>query len=216
MHKVIPAINCADKDVRCVKEKLRTAELFAEWVHVDIADGAYTFNRTWNEPMRWKTLENKLKAEVHLMAEHPLPQAEAWLAAGAKRIILQAETLNQNVLNAILKLARGYDAEVMLSIAPHVQLDTVKQFALQVKEFQVLCVSPGLAGQSFQSLALDNVRKLRALYPDAIIEVDGGMDFRTARLAVEAGADILVSASFIFRSGNPVMAYEELLAVDSI
>lgn len=79
--------------------------------------------------------------------------------------------------------------------------------------FQVLAVEPGPAGQKFLPFATEKVRFIREALPDAIIEVDGGMDLETARRVKDAGADTITSSHYIFDSADPKKAYEELSAI---
>lgn len=215
--EVIPVINCHEQEFGCVEEKVRLAETFREnkWIHLDVADGVFTFNKTWNNPERWKEFKTSLTLEVHLMVEHPVPYAKQWLAAGAKRIIVHSEALHgkdtsKESLEALRAMCKEHDAELMLTMNPETSVDTVRPYFGYTSAFQVLAVHPGLAGQIFLPIVLSKVRVLRGEFPDATIEVDGGVNHETARLASEAGANALASASFIFLNNDPKRAYEIL------
>src|SRR3989344_8461050 len=93
MLNVIPSINCHYGDDECVEKKLRACEEFAESVHLDIADGAFTMGKSWNDVVFWMKLQPKVKFEVHLMVEHPEREAVKWLEAGASRIVFHIESL---------------------------------------------------------------------------------------------------------------------------
>jgi len=208
--EIIPALNCAILDFDCIKQKVRVAERLSDWIHLDVADGRFTFNKTWGDSKGWKTLGTKLKLEVHLMVEEPEKHAEAWLEAGAKRLIVHAETLSGETAEKILALAKQYGAEAMLAFSPETNPESAA-YSDKFSEFQILAVHPGLPAQSFLPLVLDKIKFLRGKYPRARIEVDGGINAETGKTAKSAGADILISASYIFGDTNPSKAYKSLL-----
>lgn len=224
MLRVIPAINCHLHDRACAERKLRTAEAFAERVHLDIADGVFTFGTSWGSPEEWKALSPKVATEVHLMVEHPEKVAEAWLSAGAKRIIVHYEAfprtkgnperLRVQALEHILKLCREYGAEAMLAVNPETNLAHLPHHLARFRAFMVFSqATPGPSGQKFLTSVLPKIRALRAQYPDATIEVDGGIDAETARLAKDAGADTVVSGSYTLDADDPRARYEFLRTI---
>jgi transketolase len=209
--EVIPVINCPD--VRCAREKIEVAKTFlphGHFLHLDVTDGAFTFHKTWNNPTEWANLRAPFKLEVHLMVEKPLREIEAWLAAGATRFIVHVETINENSLKEILTKCRRRGAEVMLSSRPETPTKKLEPYLKHFSAFQVLSVHPGPASQHFLPLTLEKIKWLRRKMPDAIIEVDGGITPQTAKRAARAGADRLVSASYIFKNSNPAEAYASL------
>lgn len=211
---VIPAINCLDFE--CVKDLARQVSLFAPkdgWLHLDIADGRFTFNKTWGEPARWHEVQGGLKLEVHLMVEEPEKLVPLWLEAGARRIIVHVETLTSETAPLILQTAKARGAEVMLSSNPETPIEVLTPFFGTFSQFQVLSVHPGMAGQSFLQATLEKLKALRKALPAAWIEADGGMNRETASLVKSAGANAIVAASFIFGRSDPSKAYQELCAV---
>lgn len=213
---MIPAINC--DDFACVKERIQQAEMFLrrdDWAHIDVTDGAFTFNKTWNDPEElgaWlgERMDISCQLEVHLMLEEPVQTAKRWLAVGAKRLVVHVETITDGSLHDILDTAKRAGAEVMLSMNPETSPQKIEKFLDKFKYFQVLAVHPGIAGQSFLRLVLEKIKFLRQKFPNATIEVDGGMNPETAKLAKEAGANAVVAASYIFGAKEPKEAYEEL------
>lgn len=212
MH-VIPVINVSTFEEALSRAKL--ASSFSKWVHIDVSDGKYTKHLSWGSPEEFKKLlssDNALKNmvfEIHLMIQNPEAQLEDWLKAGARRFVIQEDAVVD--LGYVKILAKRYDAIILLSVDPASKKVTNKTNLFE--NFQVLAVPPGPAGQPFNSLALDKIKFLRASFPNAKIEVDGGVNLETAKLVKEAGADIVVSASYIFDSPDPGKAYEELSAI---
>ena len=227
MHEVIPAINCHFGDDACVQSRLETAtSLGASWVHLDVCDGIFTFNKTWGNSKMWKSFSgvSSLQLEVHLMVARPELVLESWLQAGASRVVVHAEALLEpsgldrrmedgTVTEFVLELCAAYEAECMLSSNPETPVSFFSPIARSFRFFQVLTVAPGLAGQAFLSPTLEKVRSIMEFNPKAIVEVDGGVTDETARLALSSGASVLVSASSIFASAHPDAAYKKLCAV---
>lgn len=208
---VIPVINCPDR--ACAEEKIAVAKTFLhadDWIHIDVTDGIFSKHVTWNDPAGWGDLEIPFNLEVHLMVAHPEDCTESWLDAGAKRIIVHIETVTPESLQVILTACRKKGAETMLASNPDTPIDALEQYFGLLSEFLVLAVHPGPAGQSFNPLVLEKIKALKQ--EDAIMmEVDGGMNPETAKLAKDAGANVVASGAYIFNaSSDPGKAYEEL------
>lgn len=217
--QVIPAINCFD--LKDVEENLKIVRRLGgflvkrpEWVHLDYADGRYTFNKTWGSPddfLKLNSKDRKFNWEVHLMVLEPEKLISGYLKAGVKRLIIQAETINN--FHFILSEFEKYNAELMLSVSPDTSAEALKPYFDKVDEFQILTVHPGFAGQKLLSLNLDKIKFIRRHLPKAKIEIDGGINPETAKTAKAAGADIVVSASYILNSRNPKKAYRNLVKI---
>lgn len=207
---VIPAINCHHKDVDSARDKVRQIEKISKWAHLDVADGKFTFNKTWGEVEEWKSFDTDLHLEVHIMAEEPEKIAGEWLNAGAKRVIVHAETLTEESTKDLLRLARTHSAALMIALNPETHVKDLPAYLKNFAEYQILGVHPGLAGQKFLPLVLHKIGELRREVHSARIEVDGGMNPEIARKAKEEGADAVVSASYILNSSDPAAAIQEL------
>lgn len=212
---VIPVINCPD--IECVRKKLEVAKTFlrgGDLIHLDVTDGMFSAHKTWSDPFAWARLMSPFPLEVHLMVEQPEDHADDWFTAGARRLVVHIETVTHASLHRLLDLAEGHRGEIMLSSMPGTDSAAfgpfIQKFGERLAAFQVLAVPPGAAGQRFEPEALEAVTSLRQWVPGATIEVDGGMDPETARLVKAAGADTIVSATYIFGSEDPKKAYEEL------
>ncbi len=226
--QIIPAINCENFD--CIKEKIgKISEIGADWAHIDVADGIFTSHKTWNNPVDLEKLEIgnwklEIDVEVHLMVENPQDMIDDWIKAGVKRIIVHFEAIrkfvNENfennesdILNFIFKKCSAKNIEFGLSINPDTPVETLMSYLDKVDIIQILAVDPGLSGQKFQAPVLDKIKFLKGLkenYLDIIVEVDGGIDLETAKICKSAGADILVSASYIWNSSDPKRKFLEL------
>lgn len=221
--QIIPAINC--ENFECVREKLQKAEEFSDWVQIDIADGKFTPHKTWNNPPELLDVKGKLSnvnLEIHLMVENPLDVIDDWIESGAKRIIVHHEAIckeavhNENndetdIINFLLEKCAEKEVELGLAINPGTPVEKIIYHLDRVRFIQILAVDPGLAGQQFQATTLQKIKFLKENpYIEAIVEVDGGINLETAKLCKEVGADILVSASQIWNSEQPDIAFKEL------
>ena len=145
------------------------------------------------------------------MVKNPELVVPAWLEAGAQRIIVHVEAMNDAEI--ITDACRERGAEAMLAASPETPVEKLIEYKNEFAEFQILAVSPGKAGQQFNTAATEKIRTLRTKIPRAIIEVDGGINAETAELAKEVGANVIVSASYILDSVNPRRAFELLAAL---
>lgn len=209
--QVFPVINCPD--FKGVKEKVEAAKRFlphGSHLHIDVADAAFTFHKTWNDPTAWARLHAPYAAEVHLMVEHPEKYIGAWLAAGATRFIVHVETVDAKTFAAITAQCERRGATVVLSSRPETSMKKLEPYFNACGNYQVLAVNPGPSSQKFLPLTLQKIKTIRRRRPDAIIEVDGGMVPATVRRVKAAGADIVVSSSYIWGSEDPAAAMREL------
>ena len=216
--EVIPAIN--ETDFREIINKVRKAEEFLPkdgWVHIDVADGVFTRNFTWSDPRELENLKTWLNIEVHLMVQEPEAAIAQWCEAvtiatkGKRRLLVHFEVMTDP--SYILETCRRYGVDSGLSINPLTSAELVTVYARDFNLLQVLAVTPGVAGQTFQPSILEKIKYLREKAPYAIIEVDGGINPETAQHCKLAGANVAASSSYIFGNPSPKSAYEELVNI---
>lgn len=208
---VIPAINCSTRI--CAEARLAATEAMgAEWIHVDVTDGIFSTHPAWGDPETYA--HTRAHIEVHLMVMDPESVIEAWLRAGAARIIVHVESILKNkedVLPELMRACAAYHATLMLSAGPETSVETLLPFVTMVKAFQFLAVPPGFSGQPFDERTIAKVKLLRERAGDALIEVDGGIDPYIAAQVRVAGADIVTSTAFIWESKDPATAFQALM-----
>lgn len=212
--EIIPVINCPD--FKCVEEKIKALSSFlpaGSWVHIDISDGKFTKAVIWNNPEEFKKLTGTgFNYEVHLMVENPREAVEKWVEAGAKRIIVHLEAIKGVDENELNKWPDR--AEIGLAIEPLTPLDQLIPRLFNFKFVQFLSVFPGYSGQAFDDSVLEKIKYLKTNFPGIKIEVDGGITLGVAKLAKNAGADVVASASYIWNNGAlPEESYRRLLEV---
>ena len=212
MATIIPSINCPPGATGSVYDRLASAKRFgAPRVHLDLADGVFTFHKTWNEPGRWPAGKVP-RAEVHLMVEDPRRAVADWERVdGVDRFIVHVESVTPAMFRVLAAALRRRSKSVMLAVAPETSPRALRPYLKDAIQFQILAVHPGLSGQKFLPRSLEKIAWLRRESPNAIIEVDGGITPEVAALARRAGADILISDHYIFDSPNPAKAYRELV-----
>jgi len=236
---VIPAINEVNFDE--VLKKIELAANFSPWIHLDVVDGKFAKNKTWNNPSeipnsKFQILNSKINIEVHLMVENPEAVIKDWVSAGAKRIIVSLEAIEKSKIKNKISppkadppqaekiQTKNTKIEIGLAINPETPVEKLIPFISinqpeiginqrLIKFVLVLGVNPGLAGQKFNEKVLEKIKFLKNYYPGVIIEADGGINLETTKLVKEAGADIIVSASYIWGSQNPREAYQMLMAM---
>src|SRR3989338_10967313 len=141
MIQVTPAINAETWEE--VERKIRLVEPFAEWVHIDVADGTFTPNTLWHNPLDLVGFETKCKVEIHLMEDRPEERVEAWLLRPVKRIIVHYEVTHD--FDFILAECRKEGIKAGLSVTSHTSWTCLKPFTDKVDLLQILAVHPGFA-----------------------------------------------------------------------
>lgn len=211
---VIPVVNVQNAEE--AKKRIEKTAEFSDLIHLDISDGVFTPHMSWGSPEELQKLVASgqsllatVRFEVHLMVSNPESVIDTWLRTGlVKRVIVHLEAMTDSVY--ILEKCKKYGAEVMLAINPGTEVERLLAHHSDFRCFQILAVPPGPAGQEISPGIIDKIKFLRRNMPNAIIEIDGGIVPETARLVKEAGADIVVSGSYIFGNDDPKRAYEVL------
>ncbi len=186
----------------------------ARWIHFDVMDGHFVPPLTLG-PLVLQSIAPAVHEaggflDVHLMIERPERQIEAFAEAGADGVTVHAEA-TPNVHYA-LAAVRDAGCRAGLAVNPATPEGVVIGLADAVDHALVMTINPGWGGQPLLPFTLEKVRRLRAALPKLVIEVDGGVDARTAPGCVAAGATRLVAGSAIFGGEDPAAAYAEIAA----
>lgn len=198
MIEVIPSINAPD--FAGVKEQITAISPHTAWCHFDITDGVFSTHPTWRNPADLALLDTPLSAEVHLMVVDPEKIIDQWLLPPIKRVIVHLEAVKD--MEVIIKKCRTAGIQVGLAIKPETFWGITKPWLDKVDLIQILAVPPGPSGQTISQESVDKIAHLRNFCEPCIIEVDGGINPKTAEQARRAGANILVAGSYIFGSKN--------------
>lgn len=203
-----PSILSADftnlgHDVRMI------AEGGADFIHVDVMDGHFVPNLTIGPPII-KALKRVTDTplDVHLMIDNADWSVQWYLDAGADWVTVHAEACDH--LYRVLQSIRAAGAKAGVSLNPGTPIDTVKDVLGLVDMVLLMSVNPGFGGQAFIPHIVDKTRDLAAMCETAgvapLIQIDGGIDTRTAPLVAQAGARCLVAGSAVFCAQDPVAA----------
>lgn len=206
MIEVIPAINA--EDFGEVKRRIKLVEPYVKWVHLDVADGTFTPNTIWHSPEDLLGFETKLLIEVHLMIHDMDKRWQEWVLPEISRVIFHLEAAHDP--NFVLEKIKEAKKEVGVAGRPETDWKELEPFCRKADLVQTLAVPPGIAGQQFRPETLDKIKHIRKKHPKCIIEVDGGINPETGKKCLSAGANILVSANYIFKSNNIQKAIEDL------
>ena len=175
----------------------------AKWVHIDIMDGKFV-DHVFGSLDRFKRLAtcHDLFNDVHIMVNDPKSYIKDYVEAGANNLTFHYEACkDEKEVNEVIDLIHASGIKAGISIKPNTDVEVLLPFIKKVDLVLIMTVEPGKGGQDFMRENLSKVRYLRRLRDDLLIEVDGGINDKTAKECVEAGVNVLVSGSFVF-GGN--------------
>ncbi len=213
MVKIAPSILSAD--FTRLKEQIQSCEKgHAHWIHCDVMDGHFVPNLTFG-PFIVEAAKKctSLPLDVHLMIENPDFFIPDFIKAGANYVTVHQEIVSH--LHRSVSLIRSLGAKPGVSINPATPLSTLEEILPFIDLVLIMSVNPGFGGQSFISQSLSKISRLREMAktvnPNLIIEVDGGVSVSTIQSIVDAGADVLVAGSAVFKFENPADGVRSLI-----
>lgn len=202
----------------CLKQDIEDIEASAaKWLHYDVMDGHFVSNISFGYSILADVRKvTDLFLDVHLMISDPLAYLDAFTQAGADLITFHFEAYDDPAkIQKTIQAIKDKGVKVGLSIKPATPVSAIIPYLKSLDLVLVMSVEPGFGGQSFMESSLDKISTLKQLISTAklhcLVEVDGGINETTAQMASQAGADVLVAGSYVFKNPDRQAAVASLL-----
>ncbi len=214
-HLIAPSVLAADF-TKLADEIALVNQSEADWFHFDVMDGRFVPNISFGFPILEAVKQLATKPiDVHLMILEPEKYIADFRKAGADVITVHIEACPH--LHRTLQQIRATGAKAGIALNPHTPVSLLEDVLEDADLFCLMSVNPGFGGQKFIYQTLNKIRKLRAMLDErnlsAHIEIDGGVGLQNAEVLLQAGADVLVAGSSVFKAANPIDTIAQLKAI---
>ncbi|MHA2246046.1 MAG: ribulose-phosphate 3-epimerase [Candidatus Hodarchaeales archaeon] len=199
-----------------IAQEISEIEPYVRWLHIDIMDGIFVPNITIG-PNVIKSIRkiSKLKFDIHLMIQNPTQKIDTFIDSGADNITIHVEAEKKDNIIKIIDKIHSRGKKAGLSIKPKTPVSSLFPYIKIIDTILCMTVEPGFGGQIILTETINKIRDISRILLDSkssiVLQVDGGINKKTAPLVVEAGATFLVVGSAIFKQKNHVNAINEIL-----
>jgi len=210
MVKIAPSLLSADF-AKLGEEAAEVKAAGADYLHFDVMDGLFVPNISIGLPVL-KSLRKAtdMPIDVHLMIERPIRYVEDFCKAGADLLTFHIESDTEENIHAAIAATKALGKKTGITLKPGTPVEAILPFIKEVFLVLVMTVEPGFGGQSFMHDQLPKIKKIReyidTMAPGVELEVDGGVDAKTAAFCIEAGAEVLVAGSAVFGKADRAAA----------
>ena len=215
-HLIAPSVLAADfsnlqRDIEMINESE------ADWFHIDIMDGVFVPNISFGMPVLRDIKKHAKKTlDVHLMIVNPDQYIETFASLGADILTVHYEACTH--LHRTIQAIKSTGMKAGIALNPHSSVNQLKDIIKDIDLVCLMSVNPGFGGQSFIENTFEKVKELKELIQSSEsscqIEIDGGVTNKNAKKLVEAGANILVAGSYVFKSNNPAETISKMVKLD--
>ena len=198
MAEIVPSIIA--KTFEEVKQKMAQIDGLVTWAQLDIMDGSFVLPITWNTADDLVNLDGQVKIEAHLMIAKPEDELKQWMAF-ADRVLIQVEATDY--LADIIESFDGAPIKLGVALKIDTSLDVLDDFVGKIEYVQLMSIDAlGYYGGKFDEQIYERIKAVRAMYPEMLIGIDGGITLDNAPKLLAAGANNLVVGSDIWESGD--------------
>ncbi len=206
--EIIPAI--LESNWPEVEKKIKLVDGLTDWIQLDVSDGEFTQEKTWDNSQDLFSLQTKSKIEIHLMIKEPWLKANEWFSSPAKRMIAHVEAFSSPEslkFGEVAFSAQKYGKEIVWGFNAQTDWEPYKEL-MQKPHVRVLFLSvpPGRQGQEFDHRVFDKIASIKEKHPHVKICLDGGINPCSMDEIEKFGVDSIAVGSYIFKSSDPVEA----------